>query len=63
MELSDIVGLKIECIHCQTTVALSRSKDIRVESFRHCPNCNEPWFQLPGGSTIELSVKKFVEAL
>ena len=61
IELSDIVALRFECKHCHATVSLPISADIKVESLRICPNCNEPWARLPEGSTIELAIKKFID--
>lgn len=62
LEMSDILGFKVECKQCHASVFLSKEANVRLDRFRHCPNCNEPWFQLPEGSTIEKSVKDFVDA-
>jgi hypothetical protein len=63
IDLSDIVALRFECRRCHATVSLERSGEITVSSLRICPNCREPWAQRPEGSTIEVTIAKFIEQI
>jgi hypothetical protein len=63
IELPDVVAVQLACRRCGAAVCLSLAKEIRLETFRICPNCSEPWLALPGGSTVELTVKEFITAL
>jgi hypothetical protein len=60
IDVSDIIALRFECKHCHATTSLPISSDIRIESLRACPNCNEPWARM-NESSIEIAIKKFVD--
>jgi hypothetical protein len=64
MDSSEILGLRVECKHCHMALSLPKSyADTRVENFRRCPNCNEPWTELSNGIGLENAVKRFITAL
>jgi hypothetical protein len=63
IELSDIVALRFSCNHCGASLSLSLLKDVREDRLRQCPNCYQPWAQMPSGSSIELTIAKFVDDL
>ena len=65
IELSDIVGFRIECENerCRASVCIGMDKALRTSSLRACPYCNEPWAQLPEGSNIEPTIQKFVDGM
>ena len=63
IELSDIIALRLDCKNCFASLTCSRGDKIEAKLLRVCPQCNEPWAALPGGSTIELEITKLVSAL
>ena len=63
IDMSDLVSIRIECKRCKTTLSLAISEDLRVDSLNMCPNCKEPWFALPGSSTMQPSLADFVRSV
>ena len=57
------MAMRFECKRCRAVLSLSLATDIDAKKLRVCPNCTEPWTQLPEGSSIEGTVKEFLEAM
>ena len=67
IELSDILSIRLECLNprCRAAISLALSKDGEFElaKVRVCPNCSRPWLLIPGGSTIEPTVKTCIDSI
>jgi hypothetical protein len=63
IEPADLVALRFSCNHCNASLSLSLLKDVREDRLRQCPNCYEPWVQLPNGTTIEPLLAQFIDRL
>jgi hypothetical protein len=65
IELSDIVGLRIQCKHaeCHATLLLPILTKLDREKLLVCPYCQRPWTRLPTGSTIENTVEECARAI
>jgi hypothetical protein len=63
IDLSDIVALRLECKHCRGTISLPIHSEIRAQSLRACPNCNEHWASLHQGANMEIAITNLVDTL
>jgi hypothetical protein len=43
IELSDIIGLKVECGGCHSTVTIPIGRKMGFKGMGHCQNCGEAW--------------------
>ena len=66
IELSDILALKLECKHCESSLAIPSSRDMArredIGKLSSCPVCQRPWATL-AGTTYEPLIAKFVSSL
>jgi hypothetical protein len=51
IELSDIMGIEIECPECHLTIAYPMAKLVRMVA--NCPHCNQDWFDHTMGRSAE----------
>jgi hypothetical protein len=61
IELSDFIGLRFECSSCKASLSIPFGSSIDVKKLRFCPNCNEPWTTISGGSSVEPKIADFIE--
>lgn len=58
IELSDLIGMKMECGHCHLLIVIPLDKADRYPM--QCPNCNEVWMVPHGeGRSIKDHIDEF----
>ena len=62
IEVSDIIGLRVDCGKCGATVTLPISDGMNFKGLSRCQNCNEPWLDVMK-STIEPEVSACASAI
>lgn len=63
IQLCDIHALRLECTQCHATVTLALGGEVRLSSFRSCPNCGTAWTTSLEGGSIESMVQAFLDGL
>jgi hypothetical protein len=46
IELSDIIGIKVECGNCHSTVTIPVEQKMNFKGMGQCHNCGEAWLSL-----------------
>ena len=62
IELSDVIGLRMECGMCGTTVTLPIKRDMGFDGVQHCPSCGRAWLSFDK-TTFHPQLKACIEAI
>lgn len=61
IEPRDIIGVRLECVHCKAILLLPFDRPFDLEHLRICPHCHVPWTRLPNGQSVEAAILQCVD--
>ncbi len=63
IELSDIIGIRLECNHCKTTLSFPLSERFDFQKIIDCPSCGRTWVSEPMGPTVVPEIESAIASL